>query len=175
MTMRTLIFLRHAKSSWALPGVDDFDRPLNERGNKAAPKMANWLISKSIKPDVIICSSAKRTSETLAHIQPAFDQSTATIMEPNLYLASSERLFESAAALDDTVQTAMLLGHNPGMHDAALSALTAANRRESGEMRSRFPTCACAIISLPINRWSEITTDIGELNAYMTPRGLKTP
>ena len=136
--------------------------------------MANWLAKEGIKPDVIICSSAKRTSETLAHIQPAFDQSIAAIMEPSLYLASSERLFESAAALDDTVQTAMLLGHNPGMHDAALSALTAANRRESGEMRSRFPTCACAIISLPINRWSEITTDIGELSAYMTPKGLPT-
>ena len=174
MTMRTLIFLRHAKSSWALPGVDDFDRPLNDRGNNAAPKMANWLTSEGIKPDVIVCSSAKRTRETLAHIEPMFSQEIAAIMEPNLYLASSDQLFESAAALDDTFETAMLLGHNPGLHDAALSALTAASRRESGEMRSRFPTCACAIISLPINSWSEINTDIGELDAYMTPKGLPT-
>ena len=172
--MRTLIFLRHAKSSWALPGVNDFDRPLNDRGNKAAPQMANWLASEGIKPDVIVCSSAKRTRETLAHIQPIFDQSTETIIEPCLYLASSERLFESAAALDDRFETAMLLGHNPGLHDAALSVLTAASRRDSGEMRLRFPTCACAIVSLPIDRWSEITTDIGELNAYMTPKGLPT-
>ena len=174
MTMRTLIFLRHAKSSWALPGVDDFDRPLNDRGNNAAPKMANWLTSEGIKPDVIVCSSAKRTRETLAHIEPMFSQEVATILEPNLYLASSNTLFECAAKLDDAYETAMLLAHNPGLHDAALSALTAASRRESGEMRSRFPTCACAIISLPINSWSEINTDIGELDAYVTPKGLPT-
>ena len=174
MTMRTLIFLRHAKSSWALPGVDDFDRPLNDRGNNAAPQMATWLANKGIKPDVIVCSSAKRTRETLAHIEPLFSQEVATILEPDLYLASSTALFECAEKLDDGYETAMLLAHNPGLHDAALSALTAASRRESGEMRSRFPTCACAIISLPIDRWSEITTDIGELNAYMTPKGLPT-
>lgn len=172
--MRTLIFLRHAKSSWALPGIDDFDRPLNERGNSAAPQMANWLVSESIKPDVIICSSAKRTQETLAHIEPLFGQHTVSIMEPNLYLASSSTLFNCAAQLDDTLETAMLLAHNPGLHDAALTALTATSRRESGELRSRFPTCACAVISFPINRWSEIRADIGELNAYMTPRRLPT-
>ena len=174
MPMRTLIFLRHAKSSWALPGINDFDRPLNERGNKAAPQMANWLASEGIKLDVIVCSSAKRTRETLAHMQPRLSQEVATILEPNLYLASSATLFECAAKLDDGYETAMLLAHNPGLHDAALSSLTTASRRESGEMRSRFPTCACAIISLPIDRWSEITTDIGELNAYMTPKGLPT-
>jgi len=174
MPMRTLIFLRHAKSSWALPGVDDFDRPLNDRGNKAAPQMGNWLASENITPDVIVCSSAKRTRETLAHIEPVFTQEVATIFEPDLYLASHDMLFDCAAKLDDAYETAMLLAHNPGLHDAALSALTAASRRESGEMRSRFPTCACAIISFPIDRWSEITTDIGELNAYMTPKGLQT-
>ena len=172
--MRTLIFLRHAKSSWALPGIDDFDRPLNDRGNDAAPQMAKWLVSEGIEPDVIVCSSAKRTQETLAHMEPVLSQKAASIMERNLYLASSDTLFECAAGLDDDFQTAMLLAHNPGLHDAALSALTPESRRESGEMRSRFPTCACAVISLPINRWSEITTDIGELNAYMTPRRLPT-
>ncbi|MEP3234155.1 MAG: histidine phosphatase family protein [Hyphomicrobiales bacterium] len=172
--MRTLIFLRHAKSSWALPGIDDFDRPLNERGNNAAPQIANWLVSEGIKPDVIVCSSAKRTQETLAHMEPLFGQETATIMEPDLYLAPSSTLFSCTEQLDDTFETVMLLAHNPGLHDAALSVLTAASRRESGEMRSRFPTCACAVVSLPINSWSEITTDIGELNAYMTPRRLPT-
>ena len=172
--MRTLIFLRHAKSLWALPGVNDFDRPLNDRGNKAAPQMGNWLAREGVIPDVIVCSSAKRTRETLAHMQPMFSPEVATILEPNLYLASSSTLFDCAAKLDDGYETAMLLAHNPGLHDAALSALTAASRRESGEMRSRFPTCACAIISLPIDRWSEITTDIGELSAYMTPKGLPT-
>ena len=170
--MRTLIFLRHAKSSWALPGIDDFDRPLNERGNNAAPQMANWLASEGFMPDVIVSSSAKRTRETLAHIEPVVGQDTAIIMEPRLYLASSNELFECAAELDDRYETAVLLAHNPGLHDAALSVLTAQSRRESGEMRSRFPTCACAVVSLPINSWSETTTDIGELNAYMTPRRL---
>lgn len=169
-----MIFLRHAKSSWALPGLDDFDRPLNGRGNDAAPQMASWLVSEGITPDVIVCSSAKRTRETLAHIDPIFGQKAATIMEPSLYLASSDTLFECAAELDDGFQTAMLLAHNPGLHDAALSVLTAESRRESGEMRARFPTCACAVVSLAINRWNEITTDIGELNAYMTPRRLPT-
>ena len=172
--MRTLIFLRHAKSSWALPGIEDFDRPLNDRGNDAAPQIAKWLVSEGINPDVIVCSSAKRTQETLTHIEPILGNEAATIMEPSLYLASGETLFECAAALDDDYETAMLIAHNPGLHDAALSILTAESRRESGEMRARFPTCACAIVALPINRWSEITTDIGELNAYMTPRRLPT-
>lgn len=174
MTMRTLIFLRHAKSSWALPGIDDFDRPLNERGNNAAPQLANWLASEGFKPDVIVTSPAKRPLETLAHIEPIIGQEATTVIDHSLYLASSDRLFECAADIDDTFKTAMLLAHNPGLHDAALSVLTAASKRESGEMRSRFPTCACAVVSLPINRWSEITAGIGELNAYMTPRRLPT-
>jgi len=174
VTMRTLIFLRHAKSSWALPGVEDFDRPLNDRGIKAAPKMANWLMNAGYQPDVIMCSSAKRTRETLAHLEPTMTKEAEIIIEDDLYLASGHTLFDHTAKLDDKFKTALLLAHNPGLHEAAISALTVADRANNDELRARFPTCACAVVTLPINRWSEITTDIGDLNAYMTPKSLPT-
>lgn len=170
--MRTLIFLRHAKSSWALPGIDDFDRPLNDRGNETAPQMAHWLLDQGVKPDVIVCSPALRTRETLAHIEPVIGEQATTVMEPTLYLASSKTLIDVAGELDDQFETAILLAHNPGLHDAALRVLNATSRRASGEMQAHFPTCACAIISLPIDSWQNIRSEIGDLRAYMFPKGL---
>ena len=172
--MRTLIFLRHAKSSWALPGLDDFDRPLNDRGNKTAPQMAKWLNDQQIKPDVLLCSPALRTRQTLAHIKPIIGQNSKDIIEHSLYLASSQTLLTIASELDDNFKTAILLGHNPGLHDAALEVLNPTSQRESGQMQSHFPTCACAIVSLAIDNWHNITEDIGVLRAYMSPKALPT-
>lgn len=167
--MRTLVILRHAKSSWALPGVEDFDRPLNEKGLTALPAMAMWL-SKMVTPDHILCSSALRTQQTLEGYKSAFSGAISTSVERNLYLASSEKTLAAARHFSDAVSTALIIGHNPGLHDTALQILSADERSRSKGLRSAFPTCAAAIINLPITSWSKIEWNNGTLNAYMTPK-----
>ncbi|MCE3017723.1 MAG: SixA phosphatase family protein [Pirellula sp.] len=141
---RTLILMRHAKSDWNQSGLSDKDRPLNARGNDAAPRMARWLLEQGILPDRVCCSSAVRTRETLDWILRVFGEAeqakrTEIAYFDELYLAPSERILRVANDVwrqfpDEPVL--LMLGHNPGMEDL-VSEL-------SGQPTS-MPTAAIAI------------------------------
>lgn len=152
--------------------MDDFDRPLNERGRADAPRMGRWLHEKGIGPDRVLCSPSARTRETFALVEKAFLSSSPVEFDDALYLATSETTLKCLAALEEPVETAMLVAHNPGLHDTALQLLTPSERSRSGNMRMAFPTCACAVLSLPIASWREIAWDIGALTSYMVPKAL---
>jgi phosphohistidine phosphatase len=141
---RTLILMRHAKSDWNQSGLSDKDRPLNARGNYAAPRMARWLLDQGILPDRVCCSSAVRTRETLEWMLGVFREAEqAKRLEKTyldeLYLAPSERIlrvaYEVWSQFPDE-QVLLMLGHNPGMEDL-VSEL-------SGQPTS-MPTAAIAI------------------------------
>lgn len=172
--MRTLIILRHAKSSWATPGMDDFERPLNERGNADAILMAQWISEKAPPIDAILCSSAARTRATAKHITTFINTEEPISYLDELYLAGTDTLKAHIAKLDSATKTAMLIGHNPGLHDAALRLLTKDHRDQAGSLRMAFPTTACALIKLPIDDWKEIAWNNGELSSFMVPKSLKT-
>lgn len=116
--MKKLILVRHAKSSWDFPDLDDFDRPLNQRGERDAPQMAERLLQNSIVPDVMITSGARRAFETakvfsnklcVAHVQ----------VNNKLFHASSAALFQIVRALPEATKSIMIFGHNPGLTDFA--------------------------------------------------------
>jgi phosphohistidine phosphatase len=141
---RTLILMRHAKSDWNQSGLSDKDRPLNARGNDAAPRMARWLLEQGILPDRVCCSSAVRTRETLDWMLRVFGEAEQArraeiVYFDELYLAPSERILRVANYVwrqfpDEKVL--LMLGHNPGMEDF-VSEL-------SGQPTS-MPTAAIAI------------------------------
>ncbi len=117
--MRQLILMRHAKSSWDNPGIDDFDRPLNARGRKTAPLMGQHLRDNQIAVDVILASTAKRVQQTLEGVRPAWKTSAIVLNEKQLYLPTLETLQSVVTGLHDSWSCAMLIGHNPGLSELA--------------------------------------------------------
>jgi phosphohistidine phosphatase len=111
--MKTLILLRHAKSSWDFPDLSDHDRPLNNRGKKDAPLMAEVLKKKNIAIDLIISSTSKRTMETAKVFANTLNLKI--IEDRNLYLASEPEIIRMAKEIDDCYDSVILVGHNPGM------------------------------------------------------------
>ena len=117
--MRKLILLRHAKSSWKDTSLDDFDRPLNRRGKKDAPIMADKLSMRKIKIDLIISSPAKRTTETVKIFANILGYHSEIIFNGKLYEASYNEILEVINLIDDKYQNVLLVCHNPGITDLA--------------------------------------------------------
>ena len=117
--MRKLILLRHAKSSWKDTSLDDFDRPLNRRGKKDAPIMADKLVMRKIKIDLIISSPAKRTTETAKIFANILGYQSEIIFNDKLYGASYNEILEVINLIDDKYQNVLLVCHNPGITDLA--------------------------------------------------------
>ncbi|EMI20588.1 phosphohistidine phosphatase, SixA [Rhodopirellula maiorica SM1] len=110
-----LILMRHAKSDWSDGGLSDHDRPLNKRGKRDAPQMAEWLREIDCLPNVVLCSSAVRTRETLERMQSSFGSDVVVSYSESLYLASPETISNVIASDHCDASTVMVLAHNPGM------------------------------------------------------------
>src|SRR3954468_4693715 len=119
--MKRLYLLRHAKSSWDEPGLADRDRPLAPRGRKAARLIAEHMRREGIAPELVLCSPARRAHQTLDAILPALGDKATVMVEPELYGASEPELIERLRRLADSVGSAMLIGHNPGIQGLALT------------------------------------------------------
>jgi phosphohistidine phosphatase len=173
--MKTVYLLRHAKSDWGDPGVKDHDRPLNERGREAAPRIGAYIKSKRYKPDAILCSTARRTVETCDLIKDAAGGAKVNY-EETLYLAEARHLIERLKWLDNDLKSAMFIGHNPGMEQLAnmlpRAPETAAAEKLHRRMREKFSTCALAVIKLPVKAWREVKPGIGTLADFVRPRDL---
>jgi phosphohistidine phosphatase len=151
--MKRLYLLRHAKSSWDDESLADHDRPLSSRGRDAADAIGRYLREHEIAPELVLCSSAARTRETLARI--GLDGE----IDRDLYGASASALLARVRALPPSVGSVLLIGHNPGMHDLSL-ALT-------GEPADKYPTGALAAIEL-----GDWRAGSGRMIAFVRPREL---
>jgi phosphohistidine phosphatase len=136
----TLYLLRHAKSSWDDPGLADHDRPLAERGLRNAAALAEHLRAARILPELVLCSTAQRARETLAAVLPAFGGETEILVERRLYGSSAEELLERLRAVPETVRSAMVIAHNPGLEELA-------SRLAGDAAPERLPTAALVELS----------------------------
>ena len=152
--MKTLYLLRHAKSSWDDQNLQDFDRPLNKRGLKAAPRIGAYMLNEKIRPDVVLSSPALRAKQTTTMACEAAGFSSLINFDERIYEAGVQRLFEIVVGFENRIGEALMVGHNPGFEEL-LSALT-------GESH-RMPTAALACIELKIEKWSEVTGGSGKL------------
>jgi len=157
---RRLILMRHAKSSWAQSGQPDKQRPLNARGRKDAPRMAEELVARGWEPDAVVCSGARRTRETWSLMEALLGEPRAEF-EDALYLAGLREIRASADGWDDGSECVMVLGHNPGWSDAA-SHLSG----DSVEMT----TANCALLIGDGDTWAEALRSPWELSALLRPR-----
>ncbi len=171
--MKTVYILRHAKSDQSDGSIDDHERPLNGRGREVAPRMGAYLKGKGYKPDLILCSTSRRTVETCELVRPSLGDMTVTF-ESGLYLAEAQAIIERLRRLDDALGSAMVIGHNPGLEeladDLSQSPKTSDEERLHKRLREKFPTCALAVITLPVKRWRELKPGTGTLVDLMRPR-----
>jgi phosphohistidine phosphatase len=170
--MKRLVLLRHAKSSWDDPSLSDHARPLSPRGRRAAPAIAAHLRDLDVFPEVVHCSTSERTRETLRlaleHLGTPY-----TEFDASLYLASAGELLGSVHAIDDAVDTAMLIGHNPGMHALAAGLTGSAATPESLDRLDRkFPTAAVAVLEFDVRSWRDVDRESGHLIFFVRPRDL---
>ncbi|NVJ90772.1 MAG: histidine phosphatase family protein [Methylocystaceae bacterium] len=164
--------MRHAKSSWANPDLIDFDRGLNDRGNRAAQAMAVHLLQEMPLPDMIICSSAQRTRETLAYLLKSYAHPIDVEVTRDLYMASDLTMMEKIKQVSPEVETLMVLAHNPGMEELAMMLCSTAQSALSQEMYMKYPTAACAHFIFEVACWSEIKRATGTLQAFVRPKDI---
>jgi phosphohistidine phosphatase len=168
--MHTLYLLRHAKSSWADPSIPDPERPLAPRGRRDAKRIAKHLVWLGIVPELVLCSAAERTRETLELLRPVIDGTSKVRLEAELYGASSDELLGRLRAVPEAVASVMLIGHNPGLQDLALVLVS--DGAELGRLRAKFPTAALATLTLPKTSWSRLSQADALLAAYVVPKQL---
>ncbi len=162
---RTLILLRHAKSSWDDPGLEDFERPLNARGVRACAVMAHYIRKRRLAPDLVLASPAARVRETLRRITAALDTEWQYDWQRALYMADPAALLAALRAAPDAAGAVMLVGHNPGL--AALARSLAGT-----DPFGKFPTAALATFECAIDAWPDLAPATCTLTDDATPKAL---
>lgn len=170
--MLTLSLFRHAKSSWANPGQQDFDRPLNERGLDAAPRMGAFMAGHGVTPDLVLCSPSARTRQTLDLVLPHFAAKPIVLYEDTLYLASASTLIKRIRKLDADIQHAMIVAHDPGLHRLAMELPGSGDPDVLQALAQKFPTAGLAVIVFEGRSWSRVKPGGGRLKVFMTPKRL---
>lgn len=161
--VRRVWLLRHAKSSWDDPGLDDHDRPLAPRGLKAAGRIARWTAENDVRPELVLCSTALRARATLEVVAGSLG-APAVEIEGRLYHASAVELLERLREIPADLPGVLLIGHNPGLHD--LACVLAPPGPEA------FPTGALAELQLRIESWRDAHPGCAELVELVVPRSL---
>lgn len=162
--MKTLLVLRHAKSSWRESELADHDRPLNKRGKLNAPRMGELIRAEGLLPDLILSSSAKRALKTAELVAEASGYDGEIQVSRDLYAAGPEEFIEALASLETGYDTILVVGHNPGLEEL-LDLLT--------EEAPAMPTAALAQVELDIDDWAELEEEItGRLVNHWIPRNL---
>jgi phosphohistidine phosphatase len=160
--MKELLIARHAKSSWKDRTLDDPDRPLNARGKRDAPRLGRLLADEGIRPDLILCSTARRARQTVERAVDAADYDGPIEYERGLYHAGPAEIVEHLRRLPDHVDRVMVVGHNPAMEEFLAALL--------GESE-RLPTAALARLELAITAWAEMSLETpAELKRLWRPK-----
>jgi len=162
--MKTLLLLRHAKSSWDDVSLRDFERPLADRGKRDAPRMGEELRLRAPLPDLIISSPAARARQTAQAVVDAGGLTARMEFNESIYGATSAELMRLIRRIPDTVDCALMVGHNPGFEEV-VSRLTGSDER--------MPTAALASIEFQIDHWNDLEDGAGRLVWLLTPKKLK--
>ena len=163
--------MRHAKSSWAIPGARDFDRELNDRGVADAIKIGKALAAKGFLPQKVLCSSAVRTRETLDNIIGSFETAPQVTYTDKLYSSGLSDYVEMIQAEAEPVSI-MVIGHNPMCGALAASMPGSGNEEAISKIAYKYPTAAVSIIDFDIERWSDVAQRTGIMVDCLIPSEL---
>ena len=162
--MKKLVIIRHAKSDWEDTTIDDYDRPLNDRGFSDAPFMGQFFKKRGLVPDLIMCSPALRAIKTAELIAKEVDYDKIICPNQYIYEAYVNTLQDIVSFINDDNETVFLVGHNPGV--SALAYMLS-------ELKESVPTCATVEIDFDCDSWMEVSKSNSTLISYDFPKKLK--
>ena len=171
--MLTLSLLRHAKSSWKNPALPDRERPLNARGMSDAPAMGRAMSERGIEPELVLCSSAQRTADTLALVLPELKIEPEVVYEDALYHASPDDMRGMLRGLQPGACNVLIVGHNPEIQALALGLVGAGPKDLRNRLAEKYPTGGLAVINFTAGLWSSVDAGSGSLSLFLTPRDIR--
>jgi phosphohistidine phosphatase len=170
--MRRLLLLRHAKSDWSDPGASDHERPLNRRGEEAAPRIGAYLHRHRLIADAVLCSTARRTRETWDLVATEIpDAPPATYVE-RIYEATPRALLDLLRNAEPGGMSLLMVGHNPGLHELATQLIASGDLGDRERLREKLPTGGLVVIDFAIAHWSDLHAKSGRLERFVVPRML---
>jgi len=171
--MLTLLLLRHAKSSWSNPSLPDRERPLATRGVTDGPLMGKAMAERGIDPDLVLCSSARRTRDTLELVLPELRVEPKVVYADALYHASPEAMLDLLHDVQPGANRVMLVGHNPEIQAFALDLVGSGPKHFRDRLNTKYPTAGLAVINFVSGLWKSVTVNSGSLNLFLSPKDLR--
>ena len=166
---RELLLVRHVKSAWDDPSLADHDRPVAPRGMKALRHLREYLKRTDYRPNVVLCSSSRRTVDTLDGIRAALPKRASIEVADELYLANADTLLARLRALDDAIRCAMVVGHNPAIEDLAERLVGSGDTSLRAQLAAKVPTGALVALSFD-GAWMDLGAGAAHLDAVFLPR-----
>ncbi|MBQ0816641.1 MAG: histidine phosphatase family protein [Methyloceanibacter sp.] len=171
--MLTLSLLRHAKSSWKNPSLPDRERPLAARGITDAPLMGRAITERGIDPELVLCSSARRTVDTLSLVLPELKVEPSVVYEDALYHASAAEMLHRLRDVQPGANRVMMVGHNPDIQRLALDLIGSGPKHMRNHLMEKYPTAGLVVINFTAGLWSSVDINSGALNQFLVPRELR--
>lgn len=169
---RQLFLLRHAKAVTGGPGMTDFARPLADRGRKAAARMGRYLAERSLVPDLVLCSPARRTRETLEVAAPALPPATTRFVDDLYDFGDGEMLLAAIRREGGSYRRILLVGHNPAIQSLALLLAGKGETSLKRQMAEKYPTAGLTVLDFSTGDWASTAAGSGTLAAFVRPRDL---
>jgi phosphohistidine phosphatase len=170
--MRRLFLLRHAKSDWSEPGASDHERPLNRRGQEAAPRIGAYLHRHRLIPDSVLCSTARRTRETWDLVAAEIKGAPPATFVERLYEATPRTILDMLRHAEPGGKSLLVVGHNPGLHDLATQLIAAGDLDDRERLHEKLPTGGLVVIDFAVADWSKLHARSGRLERFVVPRTL---
>jgi phosphohistidine phosphatase len=171
--MLSLMLLRHAKSSLADTGQADLDRPLNDRGKRAAVAVGRYMASNNLVPQLVLCSPARRTRETWGLVAGELTTIPEILVAAEIYNSGhGTALMECLRHKAGTVQSVLLIGHNPSVGELAQSLIRTGSGKHRERLEKEYPTAALAVFSFDLGNWQSLASSSGTLLHFVRPRDL---
>ncbi len=171
--MLTLSLLRHAKSSWKNPSLPDHERPLASRGIADAPMMGRAMTERGVDPELVLCSSARRTVDTLSLVLPELKVEPSVVYEDALYHAGAAEMLHMLRDIQPGANRVMMVGHNPEIQRLALDLIGSGPKHMRNHLMEKYPTAGLVVINFTAGLWSSIDINSGALNLFLVPRELR--
>jgi len=168
--MKTLYLLRHAKSNWGNASISDFERTLNDHGRAVAEDLGKTLKKEGLIPDLVISSPAVRTKQTLICLQKGMEMSLYSQYPKILYLGSEESILSTIRNAANTSDRMMIIGHNPGLHQLAISLAKPGGTHSMDNLENKFSAGTFVEITFAVDTWIDVGTKDGRLSRLIKPR-----
>lgn len=168
--MLTLSLLRHAKSSWKDASLPDRERPLNARGKAEAPAMGKAITKHGLDPELVLCSSARRTRDTLDLVLPQLKAEPKVVYEDGLYHGTPAEMLGILQSVPQTAGNVLLIGHNPELQTFALDLIGSGPRHLKDRLQAKLPTGGLVVLRFLTGSWKTLEVNSGKLELFLTPK-----